>query len=235
MSIFTFHLVETSFASVLKTLMFPPKNEEIKGLIHAEYMQGMTLGSPIFSTKRILFRQLVVFAQWENESAIDEFLKSHQTGKLLSNGWHIRMNYLRQWGKIDKFQIPESTSEMDKPENPVVAVTIARMRLSQVPRFIRWGRPVEKLVRDDPNTSISLAATRLPRTVSTFSIWNAQKNMLKMVHGHGVVENPTRHAEAMRERERKDFHWQFTTLRFKPISEYGSWKGKSDYIPNQSK
>jgi hypothetical protein len=232
MSVFSFHLAKTNVASALKALCIPLKPGNIPGLIHAESMVAMTLGSPIFSPSRILIRQLVVFAQWENESAIDSFLEKNHFGKTLARGWHIRLAYLRQWGSIDEFVIPKISNEEDDPEAPVVAVTLARMRLLQVPRFIRWGRPVEKLVRDHPGVSLALAATRLPRTVSTFSIWKSQREMVKMVHGHSTVPQPGRHADAMRERERKDFHIQFTTLRFKPIAEYGEWKGRMNFIPN---
>ncbi len=231
MSIFTVHLVKTDLATAFKAIWFPPKPED--GLIHAECMQCMTLGSPLFSTKRILLRQLVVFAQWQDESAIERFLKQHKVGKVLVDGWHIRMTFLRQWGSIDQFKIPNESNELDDPEAPVVAFTLARMKLFQVPRFVRWGRPVEKLVRDDPATTLALAATRLPRTVSTFSIWKTQKDMVKMVHGRSSVDLPRRHLNAMKERDRKDFHWQFTTLRFKPISEHGAWRGRKNFIPEK--
>ena len=231
MSVFTVHLVKTGLVSALKAIWSPPKPEG--GLIHAECMQSMTLGSPIFSTKRILLRQLVVFAQWQDESAIDRFLQQHKLGNVLSDGWHVRMTFLRQWGQIDQFQIPENSYEVDDPEAPVVAVTLARMKLSQVPRFVHWGRPVEKLVRDDPTTTLALAATRLPRTVSTFSIWKTQVDMVKMVHGKSSAEQPKRHINAMRERDRKDFHRQFTTLRFKPISEHGEWQGRKKIVPKK--
>ncbi len=219
--------------SALRALCFPPQPNDIQGLVHAECMQGMTLGSPTLSTKRILLGQLVVFAQWDNESSIDQFLERHHLGKILSKGWHVRLLFLRQWGHIDEFQIPENVVEQDDPSVPVVTVTLARMKLLQVPRFIRWGRPVEKLVRDDPATTLALAATRLPRTISTFSIWKSQKDMLKMVHGQSAMADPTRHAEAMKERERKDFHRQFTTLRFKPISEHGVWNGRKNFLPQK--
>lgn len=231
MSIFTFHLVKTNAVFALKTFFNSPKSDSVPGLIHAECMLGMTLGSPIFSPSRIILRQLVVFAQWENESAIDNFLKNDPLGKTLAKGWHVRLKYLRQWGHIDEFVIPKTSDEVDDPDAPVVAVTLARMRFLQVPRFIRWGRPVEKLVRDHPGVSLALAATRLPRTVSTFSVWNAQRDMIKMVHGHSAVPNPKRHSEAMKERDRKDFHIQFTTLRFKPIAEYGDWQGRRNIVP----
>lgn len=232
MSVFTFHLVKSGFSSTIRALVNPPRPHKISGLIHAECMAGMTLGSPIFSPSRILLGQLVVFAQWENELAIDHFLKNDTLGKTLATGWHVRLKYLRQWGKIDEFLIPKASEEADDPEMPVVAVTLARMRLLQVPRFIRWGRPVEKLVRDHPGVSLALAAMRLPRTVSTFSIWNAQRDMIKMVHGHSAVPQPKRHSEAMKERDRKDFHIQFTTLRFKPLAEYGEWQGRTNIVPN---
>ena len=94
------------------------------------------------------------------------------------------------------------------------------------------GRPVEKLVRDHPGTILSLASIRLPRTVSTFSIWKNLKDMTDMVHGHSAVPQPKRHIDAMKERDRKDFHIEFTTLRFRAISESGEWNGKKNYISN---
>lgn len=232
MSLFTFHLAKTTFKFALKTLWNPPETENVPGLIHAECMTCMTLGSQIFSPSRILIRQVAVFAQWENEEAINNFLENDNLGKTLAKGWHTRLVYLRQWGTINEFVVPKDVNELDDPNAPVVAVTLARMKIFQVPRFIHWGRPVEKLVRDHSGVFLALAAIRFPRTVSTFSIWKSQKEMVDMVHGHSPVPQPKRHAQAMKERERKDFHFQFTTLRFKPIAEYGSWEGRSNIIPN---
>lgn len=231
MSIFTYHLVKTTYLSALKMVLFPPKFLNNSGLIHMECMTTMTLGSAICSSSRIFNKQLAIFAQWENEESIDKFLIENKFGRLLSKGWHIRLTFLRQWGKIEKFQIPNETIELSSSDEPVVAVTLARMKLLEIPRFIHWGRPVEKLVRDHPSTTISLASIRLPKTVSTFSIWKSEKEMTDMVFGHSNVHAPKRHINAMKERERKDFHFEFTTLRFKPISEFGEWNGHTRLIP----
>jgi len=233
MSVFTFHIAKTTVQSALQALWSPPKNQNTPGLIHAECMTSMTLGSRIFSPSRMLIRQVALFAQWENEEAIDHFLEHDNLGKTLAKGWHTRLIYLRQWGTAKGFVIPKDAHEFDDPDAPVVAVTLARLKLTEVPRFIRWGRPVEKLVRDHPGTTLALAAIRLPRVVSTFSVWKSRKEMVDMVHGHSSVPQPQRHAQAMKERERKDFHFQFTTLRFKPIAEYGSWNGRTNIIPKQ--
>ena len=120
--------------------------------------------------------------------------------------------------------------EPQTQNEPVVAVTIARMKYLEIPRFLRWGRPVEKLVRDHTGTTISLASIRYPNIVSTFSIWKTQKEMTDMVQGHSKMPQPERHNDAMKERNRKDFHFEFTTLRFKPISEHGKWDGKHNFI-----
>jgi hypothetical protein len=232
MSLFTFHLAKTSLKFALNAFWNPPKAENVPGLIHAECMTTMTLGSQIFSPSRMLIRQVAVFAQWENEEAINNFLENDTFGKTLAKGWHTRLTYLRQWGTINEFIVPKGVVELDDPNGPVVAVTLARMKILEVPRFIHWGRPVEKLVRDHPGVSLALAAFRFPRTVSTFSVWKSQKEMVDMAHGHSSVPLPKRHAQAMKERERRDFHFQFTTLRFKPIAEYGSWEGRSNIIPN---
>ncbi len=229
--VYTFHLAECRVDRTLKTLCCPPTRNQVRGLLHAECMAPMTLGSPIYSAQRMQLSKLVVFAAWKSASAIDDYLASTKLGRVLSNGWHVRMSYLRQWGRVKEFdKFLYSTGGVGN-EEPVVAVTLARMKLPQVPRFIQWGKPVEELVRDHPGQTLALAAMRLPRTVSTFSVWKSQKYMLDMVSGHSKVPEPERHAVAMKERDRKDFHFEFTTLRFKPLEEHGCWQGRSKNLP----
>jgi hypothetical protein len=230
-SIFSYHLVEFPFFVAVKTIFSSPISKNTRGLIHSEYMTAMTLGSPIFSPSRVLIRQVAVFMQWKNENALENYLQKDKFGIILAKGWHVRLSFIREWGKFSGFKIPDDKDKLDSPNSPVVAVTIARMKPWSVPRFIQWGRPVEKLVRDHPGTTLALASVNFPNTVSTFSIWKTEKEMTEMVRGHSEVEKPKRHSDAMKERERKDFHFEFTTLRFKPLSEFGKWKGKSNFIP----
>lgn len=176
-------------------------------------------------------RSLAVFASWESEGALDTFLSETELGSTLSTGWHVRLRFLRRWGDIPEFdELPEGDAETD-PARPVVAVTLARLKLPQVCRFIRWGRPVEKLVRDHPGVTLALAAVRPPRTFSTFSVWRSQQEMTDMVRGHGSAPGAAHHAEAMAERDRKDFHHGFATYRFRALSEHGEWEGRSGFVP----
>ena len=49
--------------------------------------------------------------------------------------------------------------------------------------------------------------------------------------GRSPGPDRTRHVAAMDERERKDFHFEFTTLRFRCLGEHGSWQGRTGIVP----
>lgn len=211
--------------------MRPPNPQTVPGLRHAETMTTMQLGAPVVSPKRLQLRHLAMFASWDDEASLDRFLADEPLGHEFDSGWHVRLEFLRRWGRITEFDgLPDDVGGHDLGE-PVVAVTLARLKLTQVPRFIRWGRPVERLVRDHPGTTLALASMRLPRTVSTFSVWRSGREMTDMVHGRSPVPDADRHASAMVERRRKDFHREFTTLRFRSLGESGQWDGRRDIVP----
>jgi len=231
MQVFSLHLVETTATTTLGALCWPPTPGKVAGLRHAECMAAMTLGSPILSPARMQLGNLAVFASWENEEALDAFMADTRMGRILSKGWHVRLEFLRRWGHHAGFpDLPASVGPQD-PTRPVVAVTLARLKLPELVRFIRWGKPVEEQVRDHPGTTLALAAIRPPNTFSTFSIWRSQQEMTDMVHGKASFPGADRHAKAMGERDRKDFHYQFTTLRFRAIAEHGEWRGQRDLVP----
>lgn len=231
MNVFTFHLAECGIAETLRALSRPPTPQSTPGLVHAECLAPMTLGRPVALPTRYRPHQIAVFAAWQSESAINEFLQSSRLGRALARGWHVRMEFVRRWGYVSEFDgLPRIAIDHDD-QQPVVAVTLARLRISQAIRFIRWGKPVEEQVRDDPATTFSLAAMRPLGTLSTFSIWRTQQAMTDMVHGRSAAPSADRHAKAMQERNRKDFHHEFTTLRFRPLSEQGCWQGKDHLLP----
>lgn len=227
----SFHLARVNPATAVAALTRPPKNTAVPGLRHVECLAGMKLGSAVFSPARMQLRQVVLFAEWEGEAALEEFLADDGLGGQVARGWHVRLQFLRRWGRVSECDyLPEVAGRSD-PAEPVVAVTLARMRLPELPRFISWGRPVERLVRDHAGTTLALAAVRPPRTVSTFSVWRTTREMTDMVFGRSEVQEPKRHAVAMAERERRDFHHEFTTLRFRPTSEHGRWQGRTGIVP----
>lgn len=231
MTIHSFHLAEVTRRVGAGALIRPPSPATVPGLGHLECLSLMRLGAPVVSPDRLQVGRLAVFAQWHDEDALARFLSRDPLGRELAGGWHVRLEFMRRWSSIAALPgLPARAGAWDQDE-PVVAVTLARMRMPEVPRFIRHGRPVERLVRDHPGVTLAVAGFRPPRTVSTFSVWHSVRQMVEMVHGRSEVPEPARHAAAMRERERRDFHREFATYRFRPLSEHGSWQGRSDIVP----
>src|SRR5690554_6858586 len=99
-SLFTYHLINLSFFQALQWLLFPIHSSKVEGLIHAETMSAMKLGSSVFLFTRLFSRNLIVFAQWENEDAFNNFLKSNNIGKALSESWYLKLKFIRRWGAI---------------------------------------------------------------------------------------------------------------------------------------
>jgi hypothetical protein len=232
-TVHTFHLAEVPRAVGARAFVRQPSSTTVPGLDHAECLALMRLGAPTLSPARLQLHRVAVFAQWQDEAALDDFLARDPLGRRLAQGWHVRLEFLRRWSTLAALPgLPVRAGPWDQDE-PVVAVTLARMRLPEVPRFLRWGRPVERLVRDHPGTTLALAAYRPPRTISTFSVWRSVREMEEMVRGHSGVPDPERHAAAMAERERRDFHHEFATYRFRPLSEHGSWEGRTGIVPRR--
>ncbi len=232
MPIYSFHLIQTNWRTVLAAQAKPPDPRREPGLWHAEAFGVMQLGAPLFSRERHGLHQLALFAAWENETALEAFLDENVLGRQLAKGWHLRLDFLRQWGQLAALQgrLPPPPPNQN-PGGPIVAVTLARLRLPELPRFIRWGRPVETQVRDHSGQTLALAGLRPPRTFCTFSIWQTLEALTGMVRGREGGPSGDRHAKAMAERKRRDFHHEFTTLRFLPRSEHGLWEGRGDYVP----
>lgn len=231
---YSYHLANPGVLGTLRALWSPPCARRVPRLAHAECLLPMQLGANILSPRRWKPNQLAMFAAWNSEDALDAFLTTCQLGKMFANGWHVRLQFVRQWGHIAELPPmvqPPGPHDLNLDDS-VVAVTLARLRLPQARRFIRFGKPVERLVRANAHTTLALAAARPLRTLSTFTVWRSLRAMLAMVHGSNAGE--TAHSIAMAERDRRDFHHGFATLRFRCLAEHGQWRGRGDYVPRSS-
>jgi len=219
--IFSFHLAH-------RFILSPLKLNGVPGLNHWESFFAMHLGAPILSLARYRLQTFAFFAWWRNETFLDDFLQRPSYG-FLGEGWHVRMRLYRRWGEITELRDAIADPSLAAPGSPVIAVTLARLRLLQTPRFIRWGKPVESQVRNHKGQTLALAALRPLNTFSTFSVWKNEAEMTGMVLGRNAFSDGESHHQAMQERARKDFHREFSTMRFVPFKEAGRWNGKSGY------
>ncbi len=227
--IFSFHLVKLPFATLTRFLLTNRRNIDFAGLQHSEGFFTMNLGAPIASASRYNFNTLAFFAWWSDEARLNEFLQQ-SSWRFMASGWHVRMKLYKKWGEISQLRGVTINSSLAAPQGPVIAVTLARLKLLQTPRFIKWGKPVESQVRNHSGQTLALAAFQPPTTFSTFSIWKSETEMTNMVQGRSAQHDGESHKFAMQARDRRDFHHEFSTMRFVPVGEFGDWNSRSNYI-----
>ena len=223
MELFSYHLIRAPVFGVAARLLSSSSLRGVAGLRHAECLLPMRMGHAVVRPGRYHARLLALFAFWEDEPCLDRFLEAPPYRVFERSGWHVRLRFYRRWGTYTGLEDARAYAELANPAGPVVAVTLARLKLTQAIRFARWGKPVESQVRDHPGVARATVAFRPLSTFSTFSMWRSEQDMLGMVRGRQAELDGTDHRDAMKERVRQDFHHEFTTMRFVPLSEHGEW------------
>lgn len=230
MQLFSYHVIDAPAYRVALRLLASGRLRRVPGLLHAERMLRMRMGSAVFSPARYRWGSLVFIGLWESEPHLDAFLASPPYPIFERAGYHVRMRAYRRWGTyggLDQAVIP---AETETPTGRVVGLTLAHLDLRETLRFARWGRPVEAQVRDHPGLVHGAVSFRPFNTFSTFSVWQSEEAMLGMVRGR-AGEDGTEHRNAMVERARRPFHYEFTTLRLVPLSEHGTWPEARRALP----
>lgn len=228
--LFSYHVIEAPILRVAARLISSRSLRHVPGLRHSECLLQMKMGQAVSSPSRYQWNSLVLFAFWESEADLDRFLEAPPYKVFERPAWHMRMRFYRRWGSFAGLEGATMFPEHSRPEGPVAAVTLARLKLSQTLRFARMGKPVEAQVRDHPGLIHGAVAFRPLNRFSTFSVWESEEAMRGMVRGTQGTDG-TQHRDAMVERARKPFHHEFTTMRFVPVSEHGQWPGRQRLLP----
>lgn len=177
--VFSFHCFKLPIYKLPFYLFFYSMIKKLKGLKHSELFVPMQLGEPLFSTKRYHIKNVSVLAFWQTEEDFNHFLTISEKDPILS-GWHLRLKLYRRWGSVRELDFASLYPRKSERDTTTVAITLARLKLSQLFRFTKWGRPVEKQVRNHSGKKFALAAFRPFRNFLTFSIWNSEE---EMIHG----------------------------------------------------
>ena len=163
-------------------------------------------------------RGTILISSWDDDDALDRFLASNPI-----DGYHVRMRATRivgAWPDMPGLPTEEEPMELDEP---AAVLTLGRPRLLRFPPFVRTSRPAEKLARAHPALVRGTAGARLPRFVTTFSIWRTVSEMRDYVLGR---PDPS-HLNAIKKDRANTFHHQEAFVRFRPYASTGAW-GDSD-------
>lgn len=167
-------------------------------------------------------RRVAVIASWDDDDALDRFLAEHPLAQRLSGGWHVRLEPKRVAGAWPEMSgLPAIEEPMD-PDEPAAVLTLGRLRLPRIVRFLRTSRPAEALAVSRPAFVAGTALARPPRFVATFSLWRSTREM----RDYAVGRPDPRHLNAIKADRAAPFHHHSAFVRFRPYGARGSWGGR---------
>lgn len=217
--IVSFHLADPGPRAAVKALRRPPTPAEVPGLTYAETVTTAPLGGGLLPAPRP--RRVGMIAAWEGDEALDEFGRNERLATTFADGWEVRMQPLRVSGHWPEMPwLPQQPLPVDD-EEPVIALTLGRLRLARALPFLRSAAAAEADAVADGALLASTGLARPPHLVSTFSIWRSMTAMRDYAYGRDGA-----HQAAVRSDRARPFHHASAFVRFRPYASRGNWDGR---------
>lgn len=195
--------VRRSVAQVTRT-----KLREVPGLRNFETGFAIRMRRSALYGRRGALRRATLIGFWDDDSAVDEFERSHPVAQRFSGGLSARLSPVRRhgiWPGLDD-EIP--TSRDVSQEGPTMVVTLGQLRPAAALRFTRVSLPAEKDALDHPGLIWATAIIR-PPFVATCSLWESDAALVAF--GSGAA-----HGNALAQNDRRPFHRREAYVRFRP-------------------
>jgi hypothetical protein len=197
-----------------------PKAGSIPGLRQANVAVAAPLrsaggGPPLPTPGRVAF-----ISFWESDDDLSRFLEEHRIAARLAGGWHARLDPLRAFGTWPGLPEGISRSRTTEYDGPTVVLTLGRLRLPRVVRFLKTSKAAEVAATASPGMLWGTALAR-PPFVSTCSLWESTHAAAAYAYGQGDAGHP----RAIEVDRAKPFHHQSAFVRFRPYVMAGSLGG----------
>lgn len=213
------HLADVGVLDAIALRRRPPRPAEIAGLTYAEPVIAAPLGGGLLPAPELGRAGLI--AAWEDDAALDEFTARHPAARRLAGGWEVRLQPLHVFGAWAGMpELPQKPLPVDEDE-PVVVLTLGRLRLRRALPFLRSAAPAEAEAATHPGLLAATGLARPPHLVSTFSLWRSAGEMKEYAFGSGGAHQ----AAVLADRERP-YHRESAFVRFRPYASRGSWDGR---------
>ena len=223
----SFHIADVGKLAGLRLLRLRLSRRDVPGLRYGV----STISAPL--SERLLPRpdvgRVALIAAWDDDGALDRFLAAHPLAQALAGGWRTRLqatHIFGAWPPLDGLvgeQLPMATDE------PVAALTIGRLRLSQARRFLQAGAAAERLAVRDASMLRGTGLARPPGLVATFSLWQSTGAMRAYAGGPSGME----HRDAVKAHAARPFHHASAFIRFRPYGAEGEWNGENPLPDDQ--
>jgi hypothetical protein len=215
------HVADVGVRSALTLTRKPPVPGSIAGLRNAEVGIAAPLGPSLMPKPQ--FGRAAFIGFWEDDDAIERFIAEHPLASHFAGGFHVRLDPLRAFGSWPGLPADVPATRSVEHDGPVGVITLGRLRASQAPRFFRATKKAEGAVVDAPGLTWATGIARVPKIVSTFSLWESTKGAATYAYGN---RQPA-HSDAIAKSEVKPFHHQQAFIRFRPYAAQGHLDGRN--------
>lgn len=220
MSVVSVHLADVGTARTLKMATTRTGALKLDGLRHADLGIAQALSTSTFPRPELGRVGFIGF--WDDDAAIDAFVRTHPIAEQLAHGWHARLEPLRVYGAWPGIDEDLTQSRHTDHAGPAVVITLGKMRFLRATKFLRASTGASASALEAPGRVWSTAMTR-PPFVATVSLWESSKAIATYAYGRKDQGHP----EAMEASERTPFHHRQAFVRFRPYRVEGSLEGKN--------
>ncbi len=168
-------------------------------------------------------RRTALFAVWESEEALDDFLTTSAIGRRwgrLDEAWHVRLRGLGGHGRWRGFD-PLDGLDAGDANGPIAVLTRADVRIGAWRSFGRAGRVVDRELHRAPGLIDVVGIGEAPvGRLATFSLWES------LDAARSFAYSAPDHVEVVR--RTRDGHWYGEEFfgRFEPYGSTGCWNGR---------
>lgn len=210
------HVADVGVLRAPVLLARPPRPDRTAGLVYADMLTAAWLGPTILPRPRP--GRVALFGVWRDDAALDRFLANDALAHDLGGGRSVRLQPLRATGSWTGLPgVFEVDAERRVADEPVAVLTYGRLKLHRLAAFLAASARAEAEAVVHPGLLSGTGLTRLPRLVSTFSMWRSASAMRDYAH-HGAG-----HPAALGAVARRDFHHESIFIRFRPYAAIGDW------------
>jgi hypothetical protein len=213
------HIADTGALAGARLLRAQPTAKTAPGLRYAALM----LTAPLSDARlpRPSIGRIALFAAWESERALAAFQAEHPLAASLSrDGWRATLQPTHVYGAWPELDGIVGREQAMADDEPAAVLTLGRLRISQVARFLETSAAAERLAMRDPAMVRGTGIAR-PPLVATFSVWSSTAAMREYASGRAGAE----HRDAVRAHAKRPFHHRSAFLRFRPYASEGLWDG----------
>jgi hypothetical protein len=210
-------VADVGVAKALRLGLRPPKAGSIPGLRHADTALAAPLRSSSNGVPRPNAGRVALIAFWDSDDDLGRFLTDDPLAQSFVGGWRARLEPLRAFGTWPGLPDGISRSRHTDYGGPTVVLTLGRLRVTGVVRFLRTSRAAELAATSAPGFVWGTALAR-PPFVSTCSLWSSVDATTEYAYGDDAGGHP----RAIVVDRKKPFHHESAFVRFRPYDMAGS-------------